>query len=101
MHNYIDIDRVLKYMSINPTILIVDDSAENIDLLSNMLHDNYKVKAALYGERALKIAKATPHPDMILLDIMMPGMDGYEVCKSLKDDPLTSQIPVIFISAMN
>jgi cyclic di-GMP phosphodiesterase len=101
MNNNVDIDRVLKDMSINPTILIVDDSAENIDLLSNMLHKNYKVKAALYGERALKIAKATPHPDMILLDIMMPGMDGYEVCKKLKDDPLTSQIPVIFISAMN
>ncbi|MFK5987083.1 MAG: response regulator [Pseudomonadota bacterium] len=88
-------------MSFNPTILIVDDSTENIDLLSNMLHADYKVKAALYGERAIKIAQKSPHPDMILSDIMMPGMDGYEVCKKLKDDPLTSHIPVIFISAMN
>jgi len=99
MNDYIK--RVLKNMTIKATILVVDDSVENIDLLSNMLHDEYKVKAALYGERALTIAKTSPHPDMILLDIMMPGMDGYEVCQQLKEDPLTSQIPVIFVSAMN
>ncbi len=94
-------DRILQIMEIKPTILVVDDSAENIDLLSEMLYEDYKVKAALYGSRALKIAKKTPHPDMILLDIMMPEMDGYEVCKQLKDDPLTSKIPVIFITAMS
>jgi len=91
---------ILTAMTIKPTVLVVDDSAENIELLSNMLHDDYKVKAALHGERALQIAKKSPHPDMILLDIMMPGMDGYEVCQRLKEDPITSSIPVIFISAM-
>ncbi|MBF0265179.1 MAG: response regulator [Gammaproteobacteria bacterium] len=87
-------------MTIKPTVLVVDDSAENIELLSHMLHEEYKVKAALHGDRAIHIAKRSPHPDMILLDIMMPGMDGYEVCQRLKEDPITSSIPIIFISAM-
>ena len=81
------------------TILIVDDTPENIDVLSGILRPEFKVKAALNGERALKIAHADPRPDMILLDIMMPGMDGYEVCRRLKADPATAEIPVIFITA--
>ncbi|GAB6041862.1 response regulator [Endothiovibrio diazotrophicus] len=81
------------------TILVVDDTPENIDVLSGVLRPDYKVKAALNGEKALKIAAATPKPDMILLDIMMPGMDGYEVCRRLKGDPATRKIPVIFITA--
>ena len=63
------------------TILVVDDTPENIDVLSGVLRNEYKVKAALNGEKALNIAQSTPPPSMILLDIMMPGIDGYEVCR--------------------
>jgi putative two-component system response regulator len=83
------------------TILVVDDTPENIDILSGILHDTYKVKVALNGQRALAIAQKKPHPDMILLDVMMPEMDGYEVCSILKKNPATANIPVIFITAMN
>ena len=83
------------------SILVVDDTPENIDVLSGVLRAEFKVKAALNGERALKIAFAEPKPDMILLDIMMPVMDGYEVCRQLKENPATSKIPVIFITAKN
>ncbi|MTJ82804.1 MAG: two-component system response regulator [Telmatospirillum sp.] len=80
------------------TILVVDDTPENITLLSNLLTDRYRVKVANSGEKALRIALRTP-PDLILLDIMMPGMDGYEVCRRLKADPATRDIPVIFLTA--
>ncbi len=84
------------------TILIVDDSPENIDVLIGILSDkNYKLKAATNGEKALKIAFSDTPPDLILLDIMMPGMNGYEVCRRLKDNSDTQPIPVIFISALN
>lgn len=81
------------------TILVVDDTPENIDVLSGVLRPEYKVKAALYGEYALKIASGAPKPDMILLDIMMPVMDGYEVCRQLKANPATARIPVIFVTS--
>ena len=81
------------------TILVVDDIADNIDVLSGVLRPEYKVKAALNGERALAIAAGPNKPDMILLDIMMPDMDGYEVCRRLKADPATASIPVIFVTA--
>jgi response regulator RpfG family c-di-GMP phosphodiesterase len=80
------------------TILVVDDTPENIDILVGTLKDKYQVKAAINGEMALKIARAEP-PDIVLLDIMMPGIDGYEVCRQLKDDPQTTDIPIIFITA--
>ena len=83
------------------TILVVDDTPENIDVLSGLLREDFKVKAALNGQRALKIANADEKPDMILLDIMMPEMDGYEVCRQLKANPATHNIPVIFITAKN
>lgn len=83
------------------TILVVDDTPENIDVLSGVLKTDFKVKAALNGEKALTIANAEDKPSMILLDIMMPGMDGYEVCRQLKANPLTAKIPVIFITAKN
>lgn len=79
-------------------ILIVDDSADNIQLLSGILKEQYKVKAATRGDRALKIAQKTPPPDFILLDVVMPEMDGYEVCRQLKNNPQTMNIPVVFIS---
>ena len=81
------------------TILVVDDTAENLSLMSNLLKDHYQVKIANSGEKALKIAASDLPPDLILLDIMMPGMDGYEVCRKLKHDPKTAGIPVIFLTA--
>lgn len=80
-------------------VLVVDDTPENIDLLSGMLRPDYKVKAATTGKTALKIANSTPQPDIILLDVMMPEMSGYEVCEMLKKDPKTSLIPIIFVTA--
>ena len=82
-------------------VLVVDDSPENIDLLGNVLSQDYEIKVALSGEKALKIAGSEKPPDIILLDIMMPGMDGYEVCRRLKSDAKTQDIPVIFISSMS
>lgn len=82
-----------------PTILVVDDTADNLTLMSNLLKDNYKVKIANSGEKALRIATSEQPPDLILLDIMMPEMDGYEVCRLLKTDPVTQNIPVIFLTA--
>ena len=82
------------------TVLVVDDIAENITVLHNVLSGDYKVKAATNGEKALEIARSEPHPDIILLDIMMPGMDGYAVCQKLKADNDTARIPIIFVTAM-
>ena len=84
-----------------PTILVVDDTPDNIDLLCAVLEDDYRTKVAVNGERALKIANADVKPDLILLDIMMPGMSGYEVCQALKANPATAHIPVIFVTAMS
>ncbi|MBF0384186.1 MAG: SpoIIE family protein phosphatase [Magnetococcales bacterium] len=81
------------------TILIVDDTPANIDILTELLSDNYKTKIATNGFKALKLAAATPSPDLILLDIMMPEMDGYEVCRQLKSEEATRGIPVIFLTA--
>jgi chemotaxis protein methyltransferase CheR len=81
------------------TILVVDDEPEDLTLMSSLLKDDYKVKVANSGEKALKIAASDSPPDMILLDIMMPGMDGYEVCRRLKCAPTTMNIPVIFLTA--
>jgi putative two-component system response regulator len=82
-----------------PTILVVDDTPENLSLMAAMLRNDYKVKVASNGEKAIGIARSEAPPDLILLDIMMPGMDGYEVCRQLKEDAATSQIPVIFLTA--
>jgi putative two-component system response regulator len=84
-----------------PTILVVDDTPDNIDLLCAVLEDDYRTKIAVNGERALKIANGESKPDLILLDIMMPGMSGYDVCKALKANPDTRDIPVIFVTAMS
>ena len=81
------------------TILVVDDTPDNLALMSSLLKDDYKVRVASGGETALKIASSDSPPDLILLDIMMPGMDGYEVCRRLKCDTGTMNIPVIFLTA--
>lgn len=80
------------------TLLVVDDTPDNLSLLSALLKDEYRVKVANNGEKALKIAVADPKPDLILLDIMMPGMDGFDVIAELKKNPETRSIPVIFIT---
>ncbi len=81
------------------TILIVDDTPANIKTLASMLQDAYKITISTSGEEALELVQNGPIPDVILLDIMMPGMDGYEVCKKLKAEKRTKDIPVIFITA--
>lgn len=85
--------------SSKPTLLIVDDVPTNIDVLRGVLSDHYRLKAATGGARALQIAQQDPMPDLVLLDVMMPDMDGYDVCRHLKADPRTHHIPVIFVSA--
>lgn len=81
------------------TILVVDDTPDNLSLINDLLRDTYKVKVATNGEKALRIAGGEDAPDLILLDIMMPDMDGYEVCQKLKDAEATQDIPVIFLTA--
>lgn len=82
-----------------PTVLVVDDTPDNLALISALLKDTYHVKVAVSGEKALRIATSQKPPDLILLDIMMPHMDGYEVCKRLKANPVSADIPVIFVTA--
>ncbi len=89
---------IIEYPKIH-TILVVDDSPDNIILMSRLLKDHYRTKIATNGEKALKIASSDDPPDLILLDVMMPYMDGYEVCQELKKNPKTSRIPVIFLTA--
>jgi putative two-component system response regulator len=83
----------------NATVLVVDDTPENLSLMSDLLREDYRVKVATNGERALRIAGSPDAPDLIMLDVMMPDMDGYEVCRRLKADDHTKNIPVIFLTA--
>src|SRR5262247_4227756 len=80
-------------------VLIVDDTPTNVAVVSGVLKDSFKTKVATNGEKALAIAGAAEKPDLILLDVMMPGMDGFEVCRKLKDNPATRDIPIIFLTA--
>lgn len=82
-------------------LLIVDDAPENIQPLISTLKDDFAIQVAKNGEDAIKIAKQEPQPDIILLDIMMPEMDGYQVCKILKSDNLTKDIPIIFVTILD
>ena len=86
-------------MTPKPIILVVDDTPDNLALMSALLKDDYVVKVANHGEKALRIAAADYPPDLILLDVMMPELDGYEVCRRLKSDEKTREIPVIFLTA--
>ncbi|MDX1295574.1 MAG: response regulator [Sulfurimonadaceae bacterium] len=81
-------------------VLIVDDIPENIQVLLSTLKSDFAILAATNGEKAIELAASDPQPDIILLDIMMPGMDGYEVCRRLKADESTQGIPVIFVTAL-
>ena len=82
------------------TMLIVDDMPENIDLLRAILSPHYQIKIATGGEKALKIVLSDAPPDLILLDIMMPDIDGYEVCRRIKAHPSRHQIPIMFVTSM-
>ncbi|GJQ57247.1 MAG: adenylate/guanylate cyclase domain-containing response regulator [Candidatus Scalindua sp. AMX11] len=84
----------------NCTVLVVDDTETNIDILVAALDNEYEISVAMDGESALETVNLEP-PDLILLDIMMPGMDGYQVCRRLKSEPKTSGIPIIFITSMS
>lgn len=83
------------------TILVVDDTPENLVVLGELLQPHYRVRVANSGARALLVAASEPRPDLILLDVMMPGMDGYEVLERLRANSATRDIPVIFITALN
>lgn len=86
-------------MSSKPTVLVIDDTPSNLDVLTGILKDTYQVKVAINGHIGMKIAKTVPQPDLILLDIMMPEIDGFEVCRQLKAQPNTAHIPIIFVTA--
>ena len=82
-------------------IIVVDDTPENLTVLRDILtHEGYRVRPVLRGELALKIARKEP-PDLILLDVLMPELNGYQTCERLKADPLTAECPVLFISALD
>lgn len=81
------------------TLMVVDDTPQNLSLMTELLRDQYRLMVANSGERALKLLQGEQLPDLILLDIMMPGTDGYEVLSRIKDDPRTQHIPVIFLTA--
>ena len=80
-------------------VLVVDDSPDNLALLEGLLHDHYQIMLANDGEQALALAASDMRPDLILLDILMPSIDGYEVCRRLKGNPLIQHIPVVFLTA--
>jgi len=91
-----------KTLTGNALLLIVDDMPENLSMLGDMLRDvGYRVKVAKSGRLALRYAEQEPQPDLILLDVMMPGMDGYEVLGCLREAPKTRDIPVIFLTALD
>lgn len=83
-----------------PTVLVVDDSPDNLSLISGLLKNIYRIKVANNGEKAIMIAQGKDKPDLILLDVMMPDLSGYDVCKILKSDPACRDIPIIFLTAL-
>ena len=91
---------IIKNME-SPVILIIDDTSDNLDLLRNLFKKLYKTRVANSGERGLKILEEQALPDLILLDVIMPGIDGYEVCRLIKANPRTKDIIIIFLTAKN
>jgi len=92
---------IIEQTAEKPLLLVVDDSAENLQVLNALLKDDYRLKLAKSGAKGIEIAQQHPQPDLILLDVMMPEMDGFQVCENLKADPKTTAIPVIFLTALN
>jgi len=88
----------MKGITSKKVVLLVDDTPANIQVVHNILKDSYTIRIATNGIKALDLAKAFPQPDLILLDVMMPDLDGYEVCSRLKSDPNTREIPIIFLT---
>ena len=88
----------MKGITSKNVVLLVDDTPANIQVAHNILKDSYTIRIATNGTRALDLAKTSPQPDLILLDVMMPDLDGYEVCSRLKSDPNTREIPIIFLT---
>ncbi len=88
------------FLPVKPTVLVVDDSSANLSLLFGLLHESYTVKAVNHGAKALAMV-SQDEPDLILLDIMMPDINGYEVCRELKANPRTQHIPVVFLTSKN
>ncbi|TIH12441.1 response regulator [Marinifilum sp. JC120] len=97
---YLNVSRRREKMD-KARILVVDDTPANLDILSELLSPKYRVYAAINGEDALRMALSDAPPDLVLLDIMMPGIDGYQVCTMMKADERTRQIPIIFVTAMD
>ena len=91
--------QALSYDATRATLLIVDDTSTNIEILVSLLKDDYRIKIAKNGKKALEVVRDSNEIDLILLDVVMPEMDGYSVCKELKNDPKTSHIPVVFITS--
>lgn len=83
-----------------PIILVVDDAPENLALLAGLLKDQYRVKVANNGKKALQIVSGATPPDMVLLDVLMPEMDGYEVCRQIRAQESLLHIPVVFLSGL-
>ena len=92
---------VIQTRMMKPKILIVDDSPENLQVLLHLLKKDYAIIAATTGEKALRLAAKDPVPDLILLDVVMPKMNGYEVYAQLKAQPQTEAIPTIFLTALS
>jgi putative two-component system response regulator len=88
------------HVQLKASVLVVDDSPGDLSLMFELLKNLYTVKGANNGKSALKIVRGSDPPDLILLDIMMPGLDGYEVCQKLKSDPATSDVPIIFLTSL-
>ncbi|MDL2338105.1 MAG: two-component system response regulator [Pseudomonadota bacterium] len=86
--------------AVRPTVLVVDDTPTNLSLLSELLGPHYRVQLAVSGAKALELAQRRA-PDLIVLDVMMPGMDGHQVCRRLKADACTRDVPVLFLTALN
>ncbi|MGL5025176.1 MAG: HD-GYP domain-containing protein [Shewanella oncorhynchi] len=82
-----------------PIVLVVDDAPDNIQIMHGLLSEQYSIRAATSGAKAIALASLEPIPDLILLDVMMPEMDGFQTCSSLKRSPLTRNIPIIFVTA--
>ena len=97
----IEPDRDAVEAALRPTVLAVDDNAENLDVLTEVLRPHFRVLAATSGEKALRIVRGALPPDLVLLDVMMPGLDGREVFARMRADPGTAAIPVIFVTAMD